>query len=279
MCRSSAGLFAVVSLTLHDYRYGEAASVFARGVVEAAGERCIVLSGVCDDQVVREVEREKVKVEGQGQHRNFSSDSAGQHNKKGNPPLLTLASDLDLSCISLRTDDAYRTNLLAWVRSSFPSDTNLWAAARVGASAFVEVASRKNPERFYLMNGKSTTLEGWEKRWEAFRPYLDSSDPFVHTARRLFGHEGNGIANAMLDEGEKVKRSGEGEQLNLASGARSALTSGEDAASPLTGPRNKETNHHSSTSTFDFDSSSQCQPQSSTSSLSGEGLYAKARGV
>jgi len=50
----AAGMFAFVSLTLHDYRYGEAASVFARGVVEAAGERVIVMNGVVDSQIVWE---------------------------------------------------------------------------------------------------------------------------------------------------------------------------------------------------------------------------------
>jgi len=243
----AAVVFAVVSLTLHDYRYGEAASVFARGVVEAAGVRCIVLSGVCDDQIVREVEREKVKVEGQGQHRNFSSDSAGQHSKKGNPPLLTLASDLDLSCISLRNDDAYRTNLVRLVRSAFPSETNLWVAAQVSPKAFVDAAIVKYPDRFYLMNGKSTTFEAWEKRWEAFKPYLESSDPFVREARRMFGYEGNAVGNAICDGEVRGQRS-EVRQRNLAIGAAAPLTSGQETASPLAGQRNEKGDIHCLTS-------------------------------
>jgi len=49
----AAGLFAIISATtLHSYRYGEAASAYARLIVEEAGERIILLNGACDEQVV-----------------------------------------------------------------------------------------------------------------------------------------------------------------------------------------------------------------------------------
>jgi len=161
-------VFALASLTAHDYRLGEAASVYARGVVEAAGERIVVLNGVCDEQVVREVE------------------NRGGRRK--------------LSTVSLRNDDVHRARLVAAVRYAFPDETNLWTAARIGAAAFAEAAVKAHPDRFYGMDGRNTTLEAWERRWEAFKPYLECSDPFVPMGRRLFGYEGNAVANAQGDE-------------------------------------------------------------------------------
>lgn len=155
----AAGVFALASLTLHDYALGEAASAFAKGVVAAADGRIIVLNGVCDNQIARETD----------------------------------------AAVFIRDDDAYRTNLVKWVRREWPDETNLWVAAQVGVRAFVESATRKFPDRFYLMNGPSTTAEAWEKRWTDFRPFLDSSDPFVPAARKAFAREGNAVANALLD--------------------------------------------------------------------------------
>lgn len=43
--------FAGYSMWVHDYNLGEAASVYARGIVEDAGERVIVLNGVVDEQI------------------------------------------------------------------------------------------------------------------------------------------------------------------------------------------------------------------------------------
>jgi len=192
----AAGLFAIVSLTLHDYRIGEVASAFARGVIESAGERVIVMNGVCDDQVVREI---GVGVEGRCRCRGEEkSDSAGQHNMKSDVHS-TPTSTPTLYTLSLRNDDAYRSNLVAWVRSAFPTETNLWVAAQVGPRAFLDAALVRHVERFYFMNGESTTSEDWQKRWAAFQPYLKSSDPFVRVARRHFGHEGNAVANAICD--------------------------------------------------------------------------------
>jgi len=165
---------AIVSATSHDYRFGEAASAYAEGVVASAGDRVIVLNGVCDDQIVRAIGK---------------AGGAG----RGCAPAWTG------SVVFLRNDEVYRTNLTAWVRCRFPAETNLWAAAQVGPSVFVAAATQECPERFWLMNGKSETLAGWSNRWEAFQPYLDSYDPFVRVARRLFAQEANGVANTLLD--------------------------------------------------------------------------------
>jgi len=161
----AAGVFALVSPTLHDYTLGEPASVFARGVAEAAAGRIVVLNGVLDGQMAR--------------------------------ALGSRADDFRTIC--LRGDEDYRRRLVAWAKSAFPAETNLWVSAQVSPQAFVDSAVKRLPERFYLMNGASTTRTQWEERWRAFEPYLGSSDPFVRTARRLFGYEGNAVANAMLD--------------------------------------------------------------------------------
>jgi len=170
-----ACVFALVSLTVHDYRLGEPATAFARGVANAAGERIIVLNGVCDDQLAHLVAE---KPNGQAPAENHS-------------------------LVFLRNDDAYRTNLVTWAKREWPNETNVWVAAQVSASAFVDVVTKRHPERFYLMNGKSTTLETWEKRWSDFKPYLDSDDPFVRVARKVFGVEGNAVANALADANDR----------------------------------------------------------------------------
>jgi len=202
-----AALYATVSIALHDYKLGEPASVFAKGVVEEAGERIVVLNGVLDEQIENEL---KLKCEVEVEERNCSGfNSVGQHNKKADIHSSTstlhfnsgasLTSHFDFQAISLRRDEAYRTNLVAWVRSDFPGETNLYLAAQVSVAAFLDVAVKAHPERFYLMNGKSSTLAGWEKRWEAMKPYLKSRDPFVPVARRMFGHEGNAVGNVLVD--------------------------------------------------------------------------------
>lgn len=159
-----SGLVALVLVVGHDYRYGEAASAFARGIVEAADGRIVVLNGVCDDQIVRE--------------------------------LSARGEDGTARWVSLRKDDCARSNLVDWVKATFPGETNFLVAARVDAAVFAEIAVRKYPERFYVMNGGVTTREQWEKRWQDFQPYLKSYDPFVPFARRMFGYEGNVLANA-----------------------------------------------------------------------------------
>jgi len=160
-----AAVFAVVSMALHDYRFGRAAGAFAREVVRQADGRIIVMNGFCDDQVVRELD----------------GDDEGPA----------------LRWVSLRFDDANRTNLASLVRAAFPADTNLWAAARIAPSVFAEVALKAHPKRFHAMDGRTTTPEAWEARWKAFGPYLGSGDPFVPVARRSFGYEGNVLANRL----------------------------------------------------------------------------------
>jgi len=169
---AAAGMFAIVSLTLHDYRLGEAASAFARGVVEEAGKRIVVLNGVVDEQLAREV--------------------GGKGEEAGTWDCFLV--------VSLREDDAYRANLVAWAKREWPGETNLHLAGQVSVSAFLDAATRSHPDRFYVMNGASTTVTGWERRWTAFAPYLRSSDPFVPVARRLFAYEGNAAANRLSDD-------------------------------------------------------------------------------
>jgi len=177
----AACLFAIVSCTLRDPLLGEVASAFARGIVEEADGRIIVMDGACDEQIVCEL---------------------GSRNEE--------VGMMDgLRSVSLRNDDAYRADLLARVKSAFPTETNLWVAANIGARAYAERAVAAHPERFYLMNGNSMTLKGWERRWEAFALYLKSSDRFVPVARRHFAYEGNVLANRLADRragSKSVKR-------------------------------------------------------------------------
>jgi len=176
----AASVFALMSYNFHDERTGEAASVFARGVVDAAEGRIIVMNGVCDDQVMREL--------------------------KSSRPRQSAALPSTFNALTLRNDDAARTRLVATVKSAFPAETNLWVAAQVSAEAFADAAAAQHPDRFYLMNGKSTTLDQWEKRWQAFKPQLGSTDPFVPIARRLFGREANAVALAMGEKDESAWR-------------------------------------------------------------------------
>jgi len=160
-----AFVFALVSISLHDYKLGEPASVYARGIVEDAGERIIVMNGILDRQIENEV-----KVRGEGEQ---------------------------WKVLSLIKDDEYREEVLKWVRTEWPGETNLAVAAQVSVSAFADEAIKVHPERFYVMDGDSTTLAQWERRWAAFEPYLKSSDRFVPVARRLFAQEGNAVANRL----------------------------------------------------------------------------------
>jgi len=177
----AAGLFAVVSATtLHSYRYGEAASAYARLIVEEAGDRIILLNGLCDEQVVDAAARRVRKV--------------------GEDSILTRQAAT--STISFRFADANRSNLVAWVRREWPAETNLWIAAQVSPSAFADAAVKAHPDRFYAMRGQSTTLEGWEVRWEAMKPYLASGDKFIPAMRRMFAYEGNLLGNGLQEKGD-----------------------------------------------------------------------------
>lgn len=156
----AAVLFAIVVASFHDYRLGEAASAYARDILADAAGRIVVLNGVADDQI-------------------------------------EALCETPFACLSLRLDAPYREKLRAWVAQTWPDDKTLRAAAQVGPSAFAEVASKNFPDRFYLMNGRSTTPASWERRWANMAPYLKSSDPFIPLMRRAFGYEGNVLANAM----------------------------------------------------------------------------------
>jgi len=159
---ASSVLFAIIVASLHDYKLGEAASVYARDIRAEAGNRIIILNGVADDQI--------------------EAESTGE-----------------FSCLSLRADPGYREKLMDWVARTWPNDTTLRTAAQVGPSTFAEMAQKKFPDRFYRMNGRDTTREGWERRWANFAPYLESRDPFVPIARHVFGYEANAIANGLSD--------------------------------------------------------------------------------
>jgi len=185
----AAVVFAIVSLASHDYRLGEPAAAYARGVVEAADERIVILTGICDAQVAREMARSCERIK---------TSQAALRPGKGRAKVGCRQSS-EFRILSLRNDETYRTHLVPWVRSAFPSETDLLAAAQVGATAFAEVAAKKHPDRFYQMNGKSATVEQWEQRWKDFELYLETSDPFVCQVRRVFGCEGNGIGIAMLE--------------------------------------------------------------------------------
>jgi len=162
---AAAVLFAGWSLWTHDYRLGEAASAYARGVVEAAGDRTIVLDGVIDAQIRDVCSRTRSYV------------------------------------ISLkeRDNDTAPLERMDWVRRECPDDEALARATRRDAVSFLALALLKYSDRFYLMNGDNTTPEQWNRRWEQFGPYLGSSDAFVPVARRYFAYEANAVANRLQE--------------------------------------------------------------------------------
>lgn len=158
----AAFVFAIASLCLHDYRLGEAASVYARGIVEEAGERVIVLNGVLDRQIEKLVS-----------NYNYISPT--------------------------RNDEQYAIEVYDWVRREWPDDAVLVHAAQENVMDFLTVALERHPERFYLMDGSRATHETWTARWADFAPYLGSTDAFVPVARRLFAYEANAVANRLQE--------------------------------------------------------------------------------
>ena len=162
--------FAVLSVANHDWRLGQAASVYAHGVVDEAAGRVIVLNGAADEQI---------------------AEVAGTI-----PDGTALLFDQTAST---------RTNLVAWVKNTWPGETNLWLTAEVGVDAFARMAVRLFPSRFYLMTGESTTFEGWSARWTAAAPYGKSKDPFVPVMRRAFAVEGNALGNKLQAAGRSAE--------------------------------------------------------------------------
>lgn len=160
----TSALFAVVSATNHSYRIGEAATVYARMVLERATGKWVVLVGMADAQIYREAGQDVVRF-------------------------------VELR----RRDDAYRTNLVSRVRSAFPEEPQLVAAAQVGADSFVSALKRAHPDAVYVIG---EDLEDWDVRWARMTDYLDvTDDPFVGAVRHIFAYEANTIANRMQDEG------------------------------------------------------------------------------
>jgi len=165
----AAVFFAAVSVGRHDYRFGEAASAYARTMLAEAGDRIVVMNGAADDQMAWEAER---RVSGSGQR-----------------------------LVAFRNDSAYRTQFVARVRREWPAETNLWVAAQVGPAAFADAAIGRHPDRIYVMTGQTTTPEKWAARWEAMTPYLKSGDRFVPVLRRAFAYEANTLGNRLQEEG------------------------------------------------------------------------------
>jgi len=163
-------VFAIVSAVQHNYNVGEAASAYARVMLEEAGDRFVILNGIANDQMVWEAEKRE----------------------KGSSERL----------IAYRNDAAYRQELLARVRHEWPTDTNLWVSVQVSAGTFAEVVVRNYPDRVYVMTGQTTTPEKWAARWEALKGYLDSGDAFVPVMRRAFAFEGNTLGNQLQKEGK-----------------------------------------------------------------------------
>jgi len=158
-----AALFALASASQYDDRLGEVASAYAQGVFDEAAGRVIVLNGICD---------------------------------------LQFMSIRNCRFVSMRADENSRAENVAFARKTFPADTNLVAAARIGTNAFLAALQKQYPEQLYHMDGRSTTLDGWERRWSEFTPYLHSSDPFVPVARHLFACEGNAVAGRLQNMDE-----------------------------------------------------------------------------
>lgn len=166
---SVACLTALIAVTSHDYRYGEIAGVFASGIVEAAGERVIILDGAFDEEIIAELTK------------------CGKS-----------------AYVSLKNDEETREQLVEWSKANFPEEEKLWLGARVSPAAFVELALESHRDKFYSMNGSDTTREAWERRVEALTPYLKSIDPAVKLVKRHLGFEGNHVANKLADEGKEA---------------------------------------------------------------------------
>lgn len=120
-------IFALTSLTLHDYSIGEDATEYAEGVLKDAKGKWVVLSGVADDQF-------------------YAAVRDGGH---------------DVVLVSLRRDDIYRRELIRRVRTAFPGEAALLAAAEVSPQEFVSVARKAHPDLFVMadMDRTRTMIE------------------------------------------------------------------------------------------------------------------------
>ena len=125
-------IFALVSLTQHDYSLGEDATEYAEGVLKDAKGKWVVLSGVADDQFYAAV-RDR---------------------------------GLDVVLVSLRRDDIYRRELIRRVRTAFPGEAALLAAAEVSPQEFVAVVRKAHPDLF-VMSDMDRTRQMIEKNGHA----------------------------------------------------------------------------------------------------------------
>ena len=164
-------IFALASLTFHEFDFGKAAKLYAKDVVDAANGRWIVLSGVANEEIKAELKA-----------------------RDGTSPI-----------VELTMDDEYRQKLVKVVTEKFPDDAGLKMAAQVSPSAFVEMAVKKYPDRFYMVAFGGSYEVGekydrWLGRWNRAKVYLGvEGDPFIRTMRRAFAYEGNSIGNALRE--------------------------------------------------------------------------------
>ena len=172
----AATVCGIEGLVSCDDRVGKAARAYARLALDEAGDRVVIPNGVADEQMVEE--------------RISRNSAAGR-------------SEMDLRILQFRTDEAYRTQLVAWVRREWPAETNLWMAAEIGPEALADAVYRSHPDRVYVMTGESTTPEKWSARWTAMKPYLGTKDSFSSLARQAFALEGKVLSRRLLGEGKE----------------------------------------------------------------------------
>ena len=125
-------VFALTSLTWHDYAIGEDATEYVEKILADAKGKWVVMSGVVDDQFCAAVRDGK----------------------------------LDVVLVSLRNDDINRRNLIERVRKTFPDEPELVAAAEIGPRVFVAHARKAHPDLF-VMADMDRTREMIEKTGRA----------------------------------------------------------------------------------------------------------------
>ena len=147
-------IFALASLTQHDYSIGEDATAYAADVLKDADGKWLVLSGVADDQFYAAVRDGKLNVH----------------------------------LVSLRRDDLYRRHLVRHVKASFTNDVELVAAAEIGPQAFVTAARKRFPDLFVMTDMRKTAekLEksrpkDWHRREPSMRQLVEWNNEMIRS--------------------------------------------------------------------------------------------------